>query len=75
MIAALPSYVLVTPARNEEALIEGTIASGILILAGSVIGAYVFGATWDDRNVMAMMRRGGRRRTSDDETPLGDDGE
>lgn len=29
-----------------------TIASGILILAGSVIGSYVFGATWDDSNVM-----------------------
>lgn len=34
-----------------------TIANGLIILAGSVIGAYVFGAVWDDRNVMAMSRR------------------
>lgn len=33
-----------------------TIANGVLILAGSVIGSYVFGAVWDDRNVMAMRR-------------------
>lgn len=33
-----------------------TIANGVLILAGSTIGSYVFGAVWDDRNVMAMRK-------------------
>lgn len=36
-----------------------TLANGALILAGSVIGAYVFGAVWDDANV--MLRPGPRR--------------
>lgn len=35
-----------------------TIANGLILLAGSVIAAYVFGATWDDKNVMALSRRG-----------------
>lgn len=29
-----------------------TIANGILLLAGSTIGSYIFGAVWDSRNVM-----------------------
>ncbi len=45
--------------------LASTIANGVLILAGSVIGAYVFGAAWDDRNVMTAMRRGGRHRHRD----------
>lgn len=28
-----------------------TLANGTLLLAGSVIGSYVFGAVWDDRNL------------------------
>lgn len=58
---------------GKDTNLAATLANGVLILAGSVIGAYVFGAAWDDRNVMAAMRR--RRRSADDETPLGDDGE
>jgi len=42
-----------------------TIANGILILAGSVIGTYVFGAVWDDRNVLALGARPHRRRGPD----------
>lgn len=38
-----------------------TIANGIIILAGSVIGAYVFGAVWDSKNVLAMGRSGRQR--------------
>jgi hypothetical protein len=34
-----------------------TIANGVLILAGSVIGGYVFGAVWDDKNTMALAGR------------------
>lgn len=30
--------------------ISETIANGCLLLMGSVIGAYIFGSTWDDRN-------------------------
>lgn len=44
---------------SESTDLAQTIANGILILAGSVIGSYVFGAVWDDRNVMEAMR--GRR--------------
>lgn len=29
-----------------------TIANGTLLLMASVIGSYVFGAAWDDKNVM-----------------------
>jgi len=40
-----------------------TIANGCLLLMASVIGSYVFGAVWADRNVMAMRHR----RRGDDE--------
>lgn len=33
-----------------------TIANGVLILAGSTIGSYVFGAVWEDRALMAVRR-------------------
>jgi hypothetical protein len=52
---------------GKDTDLASTIANGVLILAGSVIGAYVFGAAWDDRNVMTAMRRGGRRRDCDDD--------
>lgn len=42
---------------GDDTDLASTIANGVLILAGSVIGSYVFGAVWDDRNVMAMRRR------------------
>lgn len=53
---------------GKDTDLASTIANGILILAGSVIGGYVFGAVWDDKNVMAMSR-GMRRRTSQSEYP------
>lgn len=46
----------------ESTDLAQTLANGILILAGSVIGSYVFGAIWDDRNVMQAMRGGRSRR-------------
>jgi hypothetical protein len=36
----------------ESTDLAQTIANGVLILAGSVIGSYVFGAVWDDMNVL-----------------------
>lgn len=41
---------------GQDTDLAATIANGVLILAGSVIGSYVFGAVWDDRNVMAMRK-------------------
>jgi hypothetical protein len=41
---------------GKDTSLEETIANGVLILAGSTIGSYVFGAVWDDRNVMAMRK-------------------
>lgn len=37
---------------GADTRLNETIAQGVMILAGSVIGAYVFGAAWDDSNVM-----------------------
>lgn len=46
---------------GRDTALHETIANGILLLAGSVIGTYVFGAVWDDRNALALSRRRGRR--------------
>jgi quinol-cytochrome oxidoreductase complex cytochrome b subunit len=51
---------------GKDTRLSETIANGIIILAGSVIGAYVFGAVWDDKNVMAMSR--GRKQRVEVET-------
>lgn len=37
---------------GKSTSLEEAIATGLILLAGSVIGSYVFGAVWDDRNVM-----------------------
>ena len=42
----------------ESTDLAQTIANGVLILAGSVIGSYVFGAVWDDRNVLRAKEAG-----------------
>lgn len=44
--------------------LHSTIANGLILLAASVIGSYVFGAVWDDRNYMAMTKK-----TKDPEIP------
>ncbi len=41
---------------GQDTDLAATIANGVLILAGSTIGSYVFGAVFDDRNVMAMRK-------------------
>lgn len=35
---------------GTDTALSGTIALGVIGLAGSTIGAYVFGAAWDDKN-------------------------
>ena len=39
----------------DTAVNEATVA-GLIMLAAGVIGSYVFGAVWDDRNVMESMK-------------------
>lgn len=41
---------------GKDTNLASTIATGVLLLAGSVIGSYVFGAAWDDRNFMDALR-------------------
>jgi predicted MFS family arabinose efflux permease len=38
--------------KGEDTNLAQTIANACFFLAGSVIGAYVFGAAYDDKNVM-----------------------
>lgn len=40
---------------GESTPLNETIANGLILLAGGVIGSYVFGAAWDDLNVMKTM--------------------
>lgn len=41
--------------RDQDTSVAETVVTSSFILAGSVIGAYVFGAAWDDANVMRHM--------------------
>ena len=34
---------------GDDTDLHRSIANGLILLAGSVIGSYVFGATWDDK--------------------------
>lgn len=34
--------------RGEDTGLHQDIASGLILLAGGIIGSYVFGAVWDD---------------------------
>ena len=45
---------------GKDTDLASTIANGILLLAGSVIGSYVFGVVWDDKLQRAPL--GGSRR-------------
>ncbi|WP_330178414.1 hypothetical protein [Candidatus Vondammii sp. HM_W22] len=36
--------------QGDDTRLNETLANGAFFLAGSVIGAYVFGATWDYKN-------------------------
>lgn len=37
---------------GADTILSRALAEGAFLLAGAVIGSYVFGATWDDRNKM-----------------------
>lgn len=43
---------LATALGGLDTALAAQLVVGCLALAGSTIGAYVFGATWDDKNVM-----------------------
>lgn len=49
---------------QPDSRLHETIAYGLFVTAISVIGSYVFGATWDDRNVMKMLGRDAYRDRS-----------
>lgn len=36
--------------KGEDTELNRTIASSLILLAGSTVGSYVFGAVWDDKN-------------------------
>lgn len=41
--------------RGEDSELNQTIATSSFLFAAAVIGSYVFGAIWDDRNVMTLL--------------------
>lgn len=43
-------------AFGKDTAVNEAAVTGLLILAAGVIGSYVFGAAWDDRNVMEHMK-------------------
>lgn len=43
---------------GEDTALNQSIANGLILLAGGVIGSYVFGAAWDDKNVMNALGAG-----------------
>ena len=45
--AGAVSYLLI---YGEDTRLNETLANGFIMLAGSTLGSYVFGAAWDDRN-------------------------
>lgn len=55
--------------RGASTPLNETIANGLILLAGGVIGSYVFGAAWDDLNVMKNI--GGDAFAPDPERPPG----
>ena len=44
-------------AMGDDSRLNETIVMGSFILAGLVIGSYVFGAAWDDKNLMESLKR------------------
>ena len=40
---------------GEDTALNQSIANGLILLAGGVVGSYVFGAAWDDLNVMKTL--------------------
>lgn len=44
-------------ALGADTVLHRALAEGAFMLAGAVVGSYVFGATWDDRNKMQHVER------------------
>lgn len=44
--AAMVAYITF---KNSETRLAEAVATSLILLAGSVIGSYVFGAVWDDK--------------------------
>ena len=44
---------------GADTRLNETLANGLLLLAGSTIGSYVFGAAWDDMNADKHVSRDG----------------
>lgn len=51
---------------GDDTVLHRAIAEGLVMLAAGIIGSYVFGAAWDDRNVMV---HGGRANAPSGEAP------
>lgn len=64
--------------KGDERSVHEVIVMSSFGLALSVIGSYIFGAVWDDKNVMQHGRDGyrppRRRHYQDDDEGIGDDG-
>ena len=54
---AFSSAYLISPFAETDPEVAKMALMMNAILAGSVIGAYVFGATWDDKNVLASLKQ------------------
>ena len=48
-LAFCASSILYLMIKGEDTQLHQSIANGLILLAGSVIGSYIFGSTWDDQ--------------------------
>jgi hypothetical protein len=42
--------IVYNPGDGQQAIVRGSIAHALVLLAGSCVGSYVFGVAWDDKN-------------------------
>lgn len=54
---AITSLYLINPWAGPDVEVAKMALMMNAILAASVIGSYVFGATWDDKNVLASLKQ------------------
>lgn len=54
---ALSSAYLISPIAETDPEVAKMALMMNAILAAGVIGSYVFGATWDDKNVLASLKK------------------
>lgn len=43
-------------AAGADTRVNETAVAGLIVLAAAIIGSYVFGAVWDDKNVLNSIR-------------------